>query len=574
MGQELAGGPLILTKTTLMIKRIVSCCLLALCMIGRAWANDINLTPRAKSVTATGETLYLPTGFVVNYGNLADSLAVEAARFVSDINAATGMGALATNGENGLMKMEVDESISAQGYALEITKGGVNIKASTTTGFFYAFQTIKKILPAHVMARVYKAESELHLPCVSIQDEPRFGYRGFMLDVSRHFFTVQELKRLIDLMAAYKMNCFHWHLTDDQGWRAEIKKYPRLTTVGATASNTRVTDMKLGTYWINRPYGPYYYTQEEMREVVQYCRQRHIDVLPEVDMPGHFVAAMAAYPEYSCTPNNPPTVWTDGGVSSNVLDVSNPLGIKFVKDIIDELCDIFPYPYFHIGGDECPTNQWEQHAGCQALFQQKGMKSYRELQSRFINEISGYLASKGKRTVMWNESVTAGGADLDLVKQYNPVIMCWHPCQQGAAKAASLGLQNIVTEYHSQTNGLGGGYYINRKLSNDPSEPDGAGRGDDSVEGCYAYVPVPENVTPEAQKHYVGVQATFWTEWVANNEYLEYLALPRLMAVAEAGWTPQELKDFEDFRSRMEQDRELLDLGGYQYSKHIFQSSK
>lgn len=557
-----------------MKKRFISYCLLILSVFCHAWAADVNLTPRAKSITSAEGFLTLPTGFVVNYGHLPDSLAAEAARFVSDINATTGLGALATDGQKGLVKMAVDESISAQGYTLDITKDGVSIKASTATGFFYAFQSIKKILPAHVMAHVYKAQSSLTLPCISIQDEPRFGYRGFMLDVSRHFFTVKELKRMIDLMAAYKMNCFHWHLTDDQGWRAEIKKYPKLTTVGAIAPNCRITDLKKRTYWTNKPYGPYYYTQEEMREVVQYCKERHIDVLPEVDMPGHFVAAMAAYPEYSCTPNNPPTVWANGGVSSNVLNVSNPQAIKFVKDIIDELCDIFPYPYFHIGGDECPTNQWENNPDCQALYQKLGLKNYRELQSRFINEITGYLASKGKRTVMWNESITAGGADLDLVKQYDPVIMCWHPCQKGAAKAASLGLQNIVTEYHGQTNGLTGGYYINRKQSKDPSEPDGAGAGDDSVEGCYAYVPVPESVTPEAQKYYVGVQATFWCEWVENPEYLEYLALPRLMAVAEAGWTPQDLKNYEDFRARMEQDREMLDLGGYQYSKHIFQSTK
>lgn len=552
------------------MKRLVLTLVAALVCILGTNAQPVNLTPRAKSMTAPTGQLTLPKGFRVACGTLPDSIVSEATRFVSDINAATGLGAIATSETSALITIGIDDSCQEEGYTLAITTDGINVKARTTAGFYYAFQTIKKILPANVMARVYKANTTYSLPCVTITDEPRFGYRGFMLDVSRHFFSVDELKRMIDIMAAYKMNRFHWHLTDDQGWRAEIKRYPRLTTVGATAPNCRITDMKKGTYWTNAPYGPYYYTQNDMREIVQYCKERHIEVLPEVDMPGHFVAAMAAYPQYSCTPQNPPTVWTNGGVSTNVLNVANPEAIAFVKNIIDELAPIFPYPYFHIGGDECPTTQWESNASCQELYKRLGLKNYRELQSHFINEISKYLASKGKRTVMWNESITAGGADLEKVKEYNPIIMSWFPCQAGAAKAAKLGLQAIVTEYHGSTDGLNGGYYINRKQSADPGEPDGAGYGDDTVEGCYIYVPVPSDVTSEMRKYYTGVQATFWTEWVSNPEYLEYLALPRLMAVAEAGWTPEEDKNFDDFCARMAQDTVMLNYGHYQYGRHIF----
>ena len=526
----------------------------------------VNLTPRPRQMTAGEGHFALQSRLVVAYGSMADSLSVEAARFVSHLNAATGLQATAQGRSEGAITMHLDASCPPEGYRLSIKPTGVDVTAGTSAGFFYAFQSLKKMLPANVMARKYDARRSYVLPCVEIQDEPRFPYRGFMLDVSRHFFGVEQLKRMIDIMAAYKMNYFHWHLTDDQGWRAEIQKYPRLTTVGATAPNCRITDMKRGTYWTNQPYGPYFYTRSEMREVVDYCAERHITVIPEVDMPGHFVAALAAYPEFGCDPAHPVTVWTTGGVSRDVLNVASPRAMQFARDILSELCDIFPGPYFHIGGDECPTDAWEKNAECQRFVADEGMKSFRELQSRFTEQMSDYLASRGKRTLLWNESITAQGSDLARVKKNNPLIFSWYPCQKAALMAAENGLQTIVTDIHSAT----GSYYINRKQSADPGEPDGAGKGDDTVERCYNYVPVPASVPAELQGFYKGVQATFWCEWVGTNDYLEYLALPRLMAVAEAGWTPQSMKDFEDFRRRMAMDREMLDLGNYNYGKHIF----
>ncbi len=536
-------------------------------------AETLNLTPRPLQATLGKDSLKLTEGFKVSYGELPDSLSEEASRFVGVVNETTGLNASAEASDDGLIKMSLNEEASDEGYSLSITSEDVSLSARTSAGFFYGFQSLLKLLPPNVLAGVMGDEGTVYeLPVVSVEDEPRFGYRGFMLDVSRHFFTVDEVKRMIDLMATYKMNRFHWHLTDDQGWRAEIKQYPLLTTVGATASNCRVTDMTYGSYWTNAQYGPLFYTQEEMREVVEYCRERHIEVIPEVDMPGHFVAAMAAYPEYSCRPNNPPSVWTTGGISYDVLNVGNPEAVQFIKNILGELCDIFPSPLFHIGGDECPTTYWESNSQCQALYNELGLTSYRALQSHYINEISAYLATKGKRAVLWNESISASGADIDVVKEYDPVIMCWSPCQSSASQAAGLGLQNIVTEYHSTTYSPAGGYYINRKQSADPGEPDGAGYGDDTVEGCYAYVPVPTSVDESLLPYYTGVQATFWCEWVANPEYLEYLALPRLMAVAEAGWTPQDEKDFDDFVARMAQDTVMLNLAGYNYGRHIFAS--
>ena len=539
-----------------------------LTMVGSLCAQSlVNLTPRPKQMTEGQGQFELCPELIVAYGSLPDSLSREAARFVSDLNAATGFRAMAQSRRDGAIRMQQVADCPAEGYRLTVDSEGVRIEAATSAGFFYAFQSLKKMLPANVMARVYDNNKRYVLPFVEIQDEPRFRYRGFMLDVSRHFFSVKQLKRMIDIMAAYKMNYFHWHLTDDQGWRAEIQKYPRLTTVGATAPNCRITDMKQGTYWTNQPYGPFFYTRSEMLEVVEYCAQRHITVIPEVDMPGHFVAALAAYPEFSCDPAHPVTVWTQGGVSREVLNVSNPRAVQFAKEVLAELCDIFPGSYFHIGGDECPTDAWKENADCQQLVKREGLQDFRELQSRFTEEMSDFLASRGKRTLLWNESITAKGSDLARVRKNNPLIFAWFPCQDAALMAAKNGLQTIVTEFHTST----GSYYINRKQSDRPGEPDGAGKGDDTVERCYNYVPVPASVPADLQPFYAGVQATFWCEWVATNDYLEYLALPRMMAVAEAGWTPQAGKDFEDFRRRMSLDREMLDLGGYNYGKHMFE---
>lgn len=512
---------------------------------------------------------------VKEFGNAEEQNKVlaDVERFITTINQATGLDCKASAGETDIV-FEENAEVAPEGYIIDITSEGVTVQASTADGIYYAMQSLMRLLPSNVILGKAGDENQTYtLPVAHIEDKPRFPYRGFMLDVSRHFFTIEQVKKMIDLMAIYKMNVFHWHLTDDQGWRAEIKQYPKLTTIGAerkSSYDTPITRVEENgqVYWTgegaqtNRPYGPFYYTQEEMKEVVRYAAERHIDVLPEVDMPGHFVAAMAAYPEYSCHPDYAPEVWINGGISSDVLNVANPEAVQFAKNIITELCGIFPYPYFHIGGDECPTTQWESNKLCQEKLQQLGKTSYRALQTEFIREINDHLSSLGKNMFCWNESITEGGADLDLMRQSGATIMCWNPCQSGAAKAASLGLNAIITEWGS------GCYYINRKQSNDYGEPTAAGGGNDNVAATYNYVPVPGNVSEENAKYYIGVQATFWTEHVCSNEYLEYLALPRFMCVAEAGWTPQEKKDWNSFVKRMTIDTKMLDLGEYIYARH------
>ena len=538
---------------------------------------SLNLIPAPKMATVGEGEYVLGEGFTIAMSEFADGeragVLADVARFITTMNNATGLGCKAANADADITITE-NTTLAAEGYVLDITQEGVTIEASTADGVFYAMQSLMRLLPANVILGKQGEEGMTYaLPVARIEDEPRFAYRGFMLDVSRHFFTIEEVKKMIDLMAIYKMNVFHWHLTDDQGWRAEIKQYPLLTTIGAerkSSYDTPITRIEENghVYWTgegaqtNRKYGPFYYTQEEMREVVRYAAERHIDVLPEVDMPGHFVAALHAYPEYCCHPDWAPEVWITGGVSQDVLNVANPEAVQFAKNIITELCDIFPYPYFHIGGDECPTTQWESNALCQAKLKELGKTSYRALQTEFIREINEHLATLGKKLFCWNESITDGGADLELMKKSGATIMCWNPCQGGAAKAASLGLNAIITEWGS------GCYYINRRQSNDYGEPTAAGGGGDNVAATYNYVPVPANVSAENAKYYIGVQATFWTEHVSSNEYLEYLALPRFMCVAEAGWTPQEKKDWRSFVRRMTIDTEMLDLGEYIYARH------
>lgn len=549
---------------TLFIQSLVAA---LLCCTSIAAQVRVNLTPTPMQLTEGKGTFTLPTGLKISTKGMAPEFTAEAIKFATAINTATELNATLTTDAKATITMALDNTCAAEGYKLQVSTKGITVKASTAAGFFYAFQSLKKMLPPNVMAGVKDAQiTDYTLPEVTINDEPRFGYRGFMLDVSRHFFDIKQIKRMIDIMAAYKMNVFHWHLTDDQGWRAEIKKYPRLTTIGSKSQNCRITDMEKGTYWTNEPYGPHFYTQEQMREVVRYAAERHINVLPEVDMPGHFVAAMASYPQYSCTPKGQHNVLThQGGVWDDVLNVGNPQAVQFAKDILAELSDIFPYPYIHIGGDECPTSAWEKNPECQELYKTLGIDHYRKLQSHFIKDMSDYVKTLGKQLIVWNESVTAAGADLELIKQSGATVMSWHPCQKGARTAAELGLNTIITEYHAAN----GGYYINRRQSKDPGEPDGAGYGDDTVEGCYNYVPVPDTIPSNLTPLYTGVQATFWTEWVSNREYLEYLALPRLIAVAEAGWTPQNKKDFQNFRLRFIQDTKMLDYNGYNYGKHI-----
>ena len=538
-------------------------------------ASNVNLTPVPKSMTVGEGELVLPQSFTILVVG-PDSIAAEAERFAEHINEVAGMNVLLGDAMVNTPSLFVvdyltgSEALAPEGYTLKVTSTGVTIGATTATGCYYAFQTIKKLLPPHVMAGVPDAKvTSYALPVVDIADEPRFAYRGFMLDVSRHFFELDELKRMIDVMAYYKMNRFHWHLTDDQGWRIEIKKYPKLTSVGAVRSDSYMCNFKYGGYYTKETYGPYFYTQDEARELVAYARERHIEIVPEVEFPGHACAAVAAYPEFSCWPNGSHSVQVNGGIFSDVLNVANPGAVRFAKDVLDEIVDIFPYEQIHIGGDECPTSAWSGNAECQALMQEKGFSHIRELQSHFVRQLSDHLTSKEgdeRRTViMWNESLSAAGTNVEMIEGTGGMMMCWEPnnTYPTALKAAKMGMKSIITPQIP--------YYINRKHCNDPGEPQVAGHGGDNLQAVYNHLPIPNDVPAELHPYYHGIQGTFWTEHVGDNMLLEYLALPRLIAIAESAWSPQAKKNFDDFCRRVAADTVLLNYNKYTYARYYIE---
>lgn len=542
--------------------------LVASASVATAAAQDINITPLPKQVEAAGTDarFKFPGKYIISTvaGTCLDERTQQdVERFMEEMRRSTGCKGQLKESKKAHLLLACDASLAGEGYVLKVEPKRVELRFATSAGCFYGLQTLRKMLPAHViLGKEADSKMDYSLPCLTINDEPRFGYRGFMLDVSRHFFPVEDIKHVLDIMAVYKMNRFHWHLTDDQGWRIEIKKYPRLTEVGSRSDDMLMNDAQQTKYWYGKPYGPYFYTQEDVKEIVDYAAARHIEVIPEVDMPGHMMAALAAYPELAGREGQTYSVWKQNpGLSVDILDVSSPKAVQFARDVVEELCQMFPGPDIHIGGDECPIMQWEGSESCREMKERLGLSSFRGLQSWFVGEMAKVAASHGKGLFAWNESITSEGSDMTPLQKAGVKIMCWVGAQPAARKATSHGLQAIITPI--------GPYYINRKQWDSPDEPFAAGPGNDSLSVTYKYEPVPqEGITPAMASLYKGVQATFWTEFVCDRSYLEYLMLPRLMAVAEAGWTPREKKNFPDFVRRFNADKELLDIGGYNYGKH------
>ncbi|MDE5959907.1 MAG: family 20 glycosylhydrolase, partial [Muribaculaceae bacterium] len=376
------------------------------------------------------------------------------------------------------------------------------------------------------------------------------------------FFDVDQVKRMLDVMSYYKMNRFHWHLTDDQGWRIEIPKYPKLIEVAATAPNAYWWDFDNHyEYYLNRPYGPQYFTVSELKEVVAYAKERHIEVIPEVDMPGHMEAAIAAYPQMSTNPQGEYKVRYWPGVSTNILDISNPAVMQFCRDVMDELVEIFPYEYIHIGGDECPKSAWASSASIQAMKSELGISTDNALQSWFSKQIADYVKPKGKKLICWNEVLTSEGADPKMVQEADIMIYDWlggTAADGPSYKAAKLGLRSVwCSTYH---------YYIDYSQWSGSSEPKSMS-GPITLETVYNTQPS-TTTDPALLPLYYGVQCNLWTEYIAEPAHVEYNSLPRMIAVAETGWSPQSKKNFTDFKKRFNADTRLLDLRGFTYGKH------
>jgi len=436
--------------------------------------------------------------------------------------------------------LEIDPAFEGSYYEMLITQKGALIKSGEAAGLFYGVQSLLQ-LTDH-----YRNPSEAlaTIPCGYIKDEPRFAYRGMHLDVGRHMFPVEFIKQYIDMLAHYKMNRFHWHLTEDQGWRIEIKQYPKLQSVAAFRPETLVGHYgDLPQTFDGQRYGGYY-TQEEVREVVQYARERFVTIIPEIEMPGHAQAAIAAYPELSChgQPVQPATKW---GVFENIYCPTEET-FTFLEHVLTEVMELFPSEYIHIGGDEAPKQQWEESAFCQQLIEEKGLEDEAGLQSYFIRRIETFLNENGRSLIGWDEILEGGLAP-------NATVMSWRG-EQGGIEAAEAGHDVIMTPNSH--------CYFDHYQSRHPEEPLAIG-GYLPLEKVYSYHPVPEELSQEEGKHILGAQGNLWTEYIPTTDQAEYMAYPRMMALAEVNWTGDpDRKDFDHFVDRLEpQIQRWLDRG-------------
>lgn len=461
--------------------------------------------------------------------------------------------------------MTKDATLAHEAYKLTVNEAGINIAAADSTGFFYAIQTLKQLMPHAIYNRSGASTAiDWTVPCVEIADQPQLGHRGYMLDVARHFFSKTEVKRILDIMATYKMNRFHWHLTDDQGWRIDIPEYPKLAQVGAVRKGSFVNAGGSSKFFDDTEYGRgMYYTLDDLREIVAYAKNLNIEIIPEIDLPGHMVAAVAAYPEFSCDPTKKYEVRIDGGISKDVLNIGKDETIDFLKCVLGHMAEVFPYKYIHLGGDECPTDQWSHNADCLKRVKDEGLAGVNELQSWLVEKLGLYLKEKyDKDIICWDELLAHWKSD-NTVK---PVIMAWNHINK-SKEAADKGFKSIVVPYQS--------LYLDMMqvpLSEvDVNEKYQGGWGDNwvnSVETVYGVNPVASLSGKE--NFCLGVQGNMWTETCNDSVEVEYQLLPRMLALSETGWLPAAKKDFASFYMRLQKNRDILDAKGLTYATHYF----
>ncbi len=417
-----------------------------------------------------------------------------------------------------------------EGYSLEIKPDKITITAGSGPGVFYAIQSLLQLMPLKSTGKNFT------VPCALIEDYPRFKWRGVHLDVCRHFFPAEFVKKYIDVLAMYKINKFHWHLTEDQGWRIEIKKYPELTEIGAWRKET------MGD---GKPYGGFY-TQDQIKEIVEYAKERFITVVPEIEMPGHALAALTTYPELSCT-GGPFEVGTKWGVYEDVYCAGNDKVFNFLEDVLTEVISLFPSEYIHIGGDECPKDRWKDCPKCQLRIKSENLHDEFHLQSYFVQRIEKFLNSKGRKIIGWDEILEGGLAP-------NAAVMSWRGIDGGIAAAKAR--HNVVMSPGTHC------YFDHYQGLN--NEPKAIG-GYTSLEKIYSYEPVPGALTEDESKFIMGAQANVWTEYMETTDHVEYMLLPRLCALSEVVWSPQESKDFVNFSRRMVKHYEILSQKNYNF---------
>lgn len=507
---------------------------------------------------------YKVAGAVFHYDANMDALSVQAVTdFADRLSRVTGKQSLVSEGHSRTgINFVVDPALAPEEYSLVVNRKAVIIKASALNGFIYAIQTVKQMLPEEIFSDSLDQDEDWKLKCVVIKDAPRFAYRGMHLDVSRHFWSVDEVKRYLDVMQVHKLNRFHWHLTDDQGWRIEIKKYPRLTEKGAVRKETLVGHLQpKDNVFDGTPYGEgLFYTQDQIREVVAYAAARGITVIPEIDLPGHMVAALACYPELGCT-SGPYEVWPMWGVADDVLCPGNEKTFEFIENVLSEVADLFPSEYIHIGGDECPKVRWEKCPKCQARIKALGLEADERhsaeyfLQSYVTERVEAFLATRGKRIIGWDE-ILEGKLAPDAT------VMSWRGIS-GGLEAARLGHDAIMTPNSYL-------YFDYYQSENQDAEPLAIG-GYLPVSKVYSYEPFEEGMTEEEKSHIIGVQANLWTEYITTESQLEYMLLPRLAALSEVQWCQPQNKNWERFEDCVDDVCDIYDQMGYNYARHLLE---
>ena len=514
---------------------------------------DYNVIPLPQEVTLTQKGAFVLTGATPIVYPEGDEQLKNDAQFLSDYIAdVTALRLTTTSAKvKNAITLRLNKKVqSKEGYVITVDKKGVVIEGATAAGVFYGVQTLRKSIP------VDKSLTEVTLPTVVVKDAPRFGYRGVMLDCARHYFPVKFVKQFIDLIAMHNMNVFHWHLTDDQGWRIEVKKYPDLAKIGSVREKTVLGHNS--DVFDDTPYGGYY-TQEEAREIVKYAADRFITVIPEIDMPGHMIAALAAYPDMGCTggPYKVSPIW---GIMPDVLCLGNEKTYQFCEDVLSEMMDIFPSEYIHLGGDETPNVRWKECPKCKALMAKENLTPGK-LQGYFTNRIEKFVNSKGRRIIGWDEIL-----DGDI--NQSATIMSWRGTAPGA-RGAKMGHDVIM----SPSSHVYFDYYQTRQGESQWEEPLLIG-GNLPIERTYSLEPVPEGADAETASHIIGVQGNLWTEYIAGPSLAEYQVLPRMGALSEVQWRPQGQKDFENYKVRQTKMLKLYDAYGLVYAKHMWKRDK
>ncbi len=526
---------------------------------------DYQIIPKPNSVEMAEGRFLLDTETTIT---APENLTSEGAFLADYLSKASGKMIAFNANKQGTIKLNLDSTLPTnESYKIEITYDEIIISGKTSKAVFYGIQTIRQLVSTNF-------SDEHTLPAAVIQDAPRFAYRGMHLDVSRHYFSTDFVKRYIDLLAMHKMNTFHWHLTEDQGWRIEIKQYPKLTEIGAWRNGTIVGHYP-GTENDNKKHGGFY-TQEEVKEIVAYAAERHITVIPEIELPGHSSAAIAAYPFLSCFPNEP-TVIKNGmisetskeaqangqiklvqeswGVYNDVYCAGKEETFTFVENVLEEVMALFPSTYIHIGGDECPKGNWKKCPNCQKRKADEGIADEHELQSYFITRVEKFVNSKGKNIIGWDEILEGGLAP-------NATVMSWRGNAGGIA--ASRANHNVIMSPNSHC------YFDHYQSDNRDAEPLAIG-GFLPLEKVYAFDPIPEELEAEKHQYILGGQANLWTEYIPTESQAEYMLLPRMTALSEVLWTTKEHKDWNDFKIRLNDFRSVYDELGVNYGKHLFE---